>query len=80
MTEDEMFGWHHQLHGHELWQTLGDGKGQGELAFCSPWGPKGSDMTQQLNNNNNIITFTNEQYAASLPVRDKYPKQLQNTY
>ena len=24
MTEDEMFGWHHQLNGHEFEQTLGD--------------------------------------------------------
>ena len=23
MTEDEMFGWHHQLNGHECEQTLG---------------------------------------------------------
>ena len=28
MTEDEMVGWHHQLNGHELGQTLGDGEGQ----------------------------------------------------
>ena len=31
MTEDEMVGWHHQLNGHELGQTLGDGEGQGGL-------------------------------------------------
>ena len=31
MTEDEMVGWHHQLHGHESEQTLGDGEGQGGL-------------------------------------------------
>ena len=24
----EMVGWHHQLNGHELGQTLGDGEGQ----------------------------------------------------
>ena len=23
--EDEMAGWHHQLNGHEFWQTPGDG-------------------------------------------------------
>ena len=40
MTEDEMVGWHHQLNGHELEQVLGDGKGQGSLACCSPWGHK----------------------------------------
>ena len=28
MAEDEMAVWHHQLDGHELEQTLGDGGGQ----------------------------------------------------
>ena len=32
--------------------TLQD-RGQGSLACCSPWGHKESDMTEQLNNNNN---------------------------
>ena len=36
MTEDEMVGWHHGLNGHEFEQTLGDGKGQGNLACYSP--------------------------------------------
>ena len=31
-TEDEMVGWHHQLSGHEIEQTPGDGGGQGSLA------------------------------------------------
>ena len=47
-----MVGWHHQLHGHEFEQAPGDGKGQGSLAFCSPWGRKELDMTEELNNNN----------------------------
>ena len=51
MTEDEMVGWHHQLHRHEFEQIPGDGKGQGSLVCCSPWGCRESDMTQQLNNN-----------------------------
>ena len=54
MTEDEMVRWHHQLSGREFEQALGDGEGQGSLACCSPWGHKESDMTEQLNNNNNI--------------------------
>ena len=33
-TEDEMVGWHHQLNGHDIEQTLGGG--QGSLACCSP--------------------------------------------
>ena len=35
MTEDEMIGWHHWLHGHEFEQALGDGEGQGSLVCCS---------------------------------------------
>ena len=54
VTEDEMVGWHHQLNGHELQQTLGDGEGQGSLAGCSPWGWKELDTTEQLNNNYNL--------------------------
>ena len=45
-----MVGWHHQCNGHELGQTPGDGRGQGGLACCSPWGHKESDMTWRLNN------------------------------
>ena len=45
MTEHEMVGWHHWLNGHEFEQALGDGKGQGSLAWCSPWGHKELDMT-----------------------------------
>ena len=45
LGEDEMVGWHHQLNGREFEQAPGDGKGQGNLAYCSPWGCKESDMT-----------------------------------
>ena len=44
-TKDEVVGWHHRLDGHEFEQTLGDGKEQGSLACCSPWGCKELDMT-----------------------------------
>ena len=47
---DELAGWHHQLNGHELGQTLGDGEGQGSLACSNPQSRKKSDMTWQLNN------------------------------
>ena len=40
MTESEMVEWHHRLHGHEFEQALGDGDGQGGLAWYSPWGRK----------------------------------------
>ena len=49
MTENEMVGWHHRLNGHEFELTLGVGDGQGGLAYCSLWGHKGSDITEQLN-------------------------------
>ena len=51
MTEEEMVGWHHQLNGHEVEQTPGDGEGQGGLACFSPQGCKELDTTEQLNNN-----------------------------
>ena len=46
MTEDEMVGWHHRLNGHEFEQALGDGEGQGGLAWYSLWGHKEFDMTE----------------------------------
>ena len=49
MTEDESVGWHHQLDGHEFEQAPGDGDEQGNLACCSSWDCKESDMTEQLN-------------------------------
>ena len=51
-TEDEMVGWHHRLNGHEFEQAPGDVEGQESLVSCSPWGCKGSDMTERLNDNN----------------------------
>ena len=49
MTEDEMFGWHHQLNGREFEQAPGICNGQGSLACCSPCGCKKSDTTERLN-------------------------------
>ena len=49
MTEDEMVGWHHQLHGHEIDQAPGVGDGQESLVCCNPWGCKESDMTEGQN-------------------------------
>ena len=44
-TESEMVGWHLWLNGHEFEQTPGNIERQGNLACCSPWGPKDLDMT-----------------------------------
>ena len=49
MTEDEMFGWHYQLDGHEFEQAPGVGDGQGGLACCDSQGGKELDTTEQLN-------------------------------
>ena len=49
MTENEMVGWRHRLNGHEFEQALGVGDGRGNLVWCSPWGCKESDTTEQLN-------------------------------
>ena len=45
VTEDEMVGWHHWLHGLEFDQTLGNSEGQGSLVCCSSWGRRELDMT-----------------------------------
>ena len=39
-TEDEMFGWPHQLNGRESEQTQKDSEGKGSLVCCSSWGHK----------------------------------------
>ena len=52
-SEDEMSGQHHRCNEHELWQTLGDGEGQGSLACCSPWGHEEWNTTWILNSNKN---------------------------
>ena len=49
MTEDELVGWCHCLNKHEFEQALGVGDGQGSLTYCSPWGCRESDRTEQLN-------------------------------
>ena len=67
------FGWHHQLNGHEFEQALGDGEGQGNLVCCSPWGCKESDMTEQLNTNNNLALRHMRWLDASQPLREPDP-------
>ena len=44
-----MVEWHHRHNGHEFGWTLGVGNGQGGLVCCGSWGHKESDMTEQLN-------------------------------
>ena len=49
MTEDEMIGCYHRLHGHGFEWTPRVGDGQGGLACCDSWGCKESDTTERLN-------------------------------
>ena len=58
-TEDEMFGWHHQLNGHEFEQAPRDGERQGSLVCYSPCSCKELDMTEWLNNNSKWIMSDN---------------------
>ena len=48
-TEDEMFGWNHQLNGHGFWWTPGVGDGPGGLVCCSSRGHKELDTSERLN-------------------------------
>ena len=43
-----MVEWHHRLDGHEFEQGLGVGDGLGGPVWCSPWGLKELDTTEQL--------------------------------
>ena len=54
VTEDEVVGWHHWLNGYEFEQVLGVNEGQGNLACCSPWGRKESNLPEWLNNSYNL--------------------------
>ena len=48
-----MVGWHHQFDGQEFEQAPGVVDGQGSLVYCSPWGCKEWDTTEQLYKDNN---------------------------
>ena len=63
-TEDELFGWHHQLNGHGLskfWEFVKDKEA------CSPWGHKKSDITEWLN-------WTDLFTKAGIDPRGVYPR------
>ena len=74
-TEDEKFGWHHRLNGHEFEQALGVGNGLGKLAYCSPWGCKDSDTTERLYwtvwacspPGSSVCGFSRQEYCSGLP-------------
>ena len=68
-----MVGWHRRLNGREFEQTLGDGEVQGSLACCAPWGRKGSDTTEQLDNNKYIIHLVHK-FSLLLFQQNQYVK------
>ena len=74
-TEDEMVGWHLQLDGHEFQQTLGDSEGKGSLVWCSSWGCKELDMTEQLKWTETLQTmnFQNIEFLRHIFIRGKIP-------
>ena len=51
--------------------SLGDEKGLGSLACCSPWGRTESDTTERLNNNNktNDARHDDLDYGYKAPAR-----------
>ena len=72
MTEDEMVGWYHRLDGHEFEQTLGDNRGQRNLACYSPWGYKSwtklNDLiTEQQHNVDQLLLSSFKVYCVPIP-------------
>ena len=61
-----MIGWDHWLSGHEFEQTLGDSEGQESLACLRSWGRQELDMTQRLNNKNEIRVHYSSETQVSL--------------
>ena len=63
MTEEEMFGWHHGLAGHEFEQILGDRGGQGSLVCYSPWGHRvGHDWATEQQVSISLVLCSSVQY------------------
>ena len=63
-----MVGWPHRLNGHEFEQTPGDGEQQGSLVCCSPWGRKGLDTTEQLNDSKDELKIQSPLMQLTLTV------------
>ena len=57
MTEDEMFGWHHQLNEHEIEQILGDNEGREDWHAAA-------HRSQRVGHN-----LTNEQQQQTVPLK-----------
>jgi len=66
-----MVEWHPQHNGLTFEQIWGDGEGQRSLACCSLWGHKECDMTEQLNNSNNISEYVVQTLAIKVLLKKK---------
>ena len=77
--ENEMVGLHHWINGHEFEQTLGDSKGQGNLACCNPWGHKELYTTERLTHNTHTHSKINMQAKSltkpSLPNENRVKRE-----
>ena len=85
MTEDEMVGWHCQLHGHEFEQTPGESEGQRSPACSRPWDGKESHIswvTQRQattwEKTSVMQRFVSKIYKKLLPLKSK--KNLKNSF
>ena len=63
-----MVGWRHRLNGHEFEQAPGDHDEQGNLASCSPWGHKESDVTERLNKGHKLLCASFEEEPGPCPI------------
>ena len=76
-----MVGQHHRLNGHEFEQAPGNGKGQGSLVCCSPWGLNESDVTEQLNDHHLCVCVCTRECVQRQKERCKNLKDIyQNVY
>ena len=74
VTDAQMVGWYCWLNRHEFEQTPGGSEGQGSLACCAPRGRKGSDTTEQLDNNNKYIIHLVHKFSLLLFQQNQYVK------
>ena len=70
LTEDEMFGFHHWLNGHEFEYAPGVGDGQRSLECYGPWSHKELDMTEWLNWTELILPYFGLQRTMEKPDRE----------
>ena len=72
-----MVEWHHRFNVHEFEQAPRVGDGQGRLACCCPWVRKESNMTEQLNQTEQmkyiVIIYGNRVCLCSVSISQSSP-------